>query len=357
MKKILYLIGTFLSLFILYLLLWPIALTPESWQSPDNPQYTGAYAANTLLQAVEVKHPSCPACEDVAVDQDGKLYGAAIDSRILRYSPGASSPEELAQTGGRPLGLDFDQEGNLYIADAVKGLLRLSPEGELSTLSTGVGDRPFGFVDDLEVGPDGKVYFSDASDGWAIEDYKLDILEHQPRGRLLVYDPATKETTTLLDSLYFANGVATAADTSFVLVNETSSYRTLRYYLKGEKRGQVDIFVENLPAFPDGISRGEDGIFWLAMISPRNPLIDQLSDRPGMRKMIARLPHWLQPAPATHAGVLGLNTEGQVRYNFQDPEGKFSQISSIQEANGKLYLGSLTRDGIGILQNYRALGE
>ena len=82
MKKILYLIGTFLFLFILYLLLWPIALTPESWQSPDNPQYTGAYAANTLLQAVEVKHPSCPACEDVAGIEALEVWNEK-DQRIL----------------------------------------------------------------------------------------------------------------------------------------------------------------------------------------------------------------------------------------------------------------------------------
>lgn len=45
--------------------------------------------------------------------------------------------------------------------------------------SIGVGDCFFGFVDDLEVGLDGKVYFFDVFDGWVIEDYKFDILEYQ----------------------------------------------------------------------------------------------------------------------------------------------------------------------------------
>ena len=89
------------------------------------------------------------------------------------------------------------------------------------------------------------------------------------------------------------------------------------------------------------------------MISPRNPLIDKFSTSPFMRKVIGRLPTWLQPAPATHAGILGIDSEGQVRYNFQDPEGKFSQISSVQEWNGDLYLGTLVREGVGVLENFR----
>lgn len=340
-----------------YLFFWPVDLRPEVWEAPPNPGYTGKFAENTRLQAVEIQYSACPECEDVAIDSLGRVYGAAVDGRILRFTPGNEVPEVLINTEGRPLGLDFDATGNLYIADAIRGLVRLSPEGKLEVLSTGDSDRPFGFVDDLEVGPDGRIYFSDASDHWAIASYKLDILEHQPRGRLLMYDPLSQKTTTLLDSLYFANGIAVAADTSFVLVNETSSYRTLRYYLSGAKVGQVDTFIQNLPAFPDGISRGSDGIYWLAMISPRNDLIDRFSASPFMRKIIARLPTWLQPAPATHAGVLGIDADGKVHYNFQDPMGKFSQISSVQEWNGHLYFGSLGRQGVGLIENYRQIGQ
>lgn len=355
MKRIFQLLGIALLLIMAYLFFWPIDVSPQNWQSPPNPGYTDRFAENTRLQAVEVLHLACHECEDVAVDSMGRIYGAAVDGRILRFNAGEETPEVLTDTKGRPLGLDFDQEGNLYIADALAGLLRLSTDGTLETLSTEVDNRPFGFVDDVEVGPDGKVYFSDASDRWMIADYKVDILEHQPYGRLLVFDPTNGQTTTLLDDLYFANGIAVAPDTSFVLVNETSSYRTLRYYLQGPKAGQVDTFIQHLPAFPDGISRGSDGIYWLAMISPRNPMIDKLSDSPFMRKVIARLPTWAQPAPATHAGVLGIDATGNVVYNIQDPAGKFSQISSVQEWNEHLYFGSLGRDGVGILEDYQRL--
>jgi Strictosidine synthase len=40
------------------------------------------------------------------------------------------------------------------------------------------------------------------------------ILEQGGHGRLLVYDPAADKTTTLVDGLNFANGVAVAHDES-----------------------------------------------------------------------------------------------------------------------------------------------
>ena len=57
-------------------------------------------------------------------------------------------------------------------------------------------------------------------------------------GRLLCYDPATRKATTLLRGLNFANGVAVSHDQTYVLVNETGSYRVVRYWLEGPKKGQ-----------------------------------------------------------------------------------------------------------------------
>ncbi|MCB0261330.1 MAG: SMP-30/gluconolactonase/LRE family protein, partial [Calditrichaeota bacterium] len=98
------------------------------------------------------------------------------------------------------------------------------------------------------------------------------------------------QTRILLDSLYFANGVAVSPDQQFVLVNETWKYRVRRYWLAGDRAGQSDIFIDRLPGFPDGISCNGKDRFWLALASPRNPLVDKLAQQPFLRKMIARLP-------------------------------------------------------------------
>ena len=78
-----------------------------------------------------------------------------------------SSPRTYTNTGGRPLGMDFAPAGDLIVADAVKGLLSVSRDGAVSVLATGEGGVPFRFTNDVDVGPDGVIYFSDASSKYA----------------------------------------------------------------------------------------------------------------------------------------------------------------------------------------------
>jgi len=349
------LLGIAFLLLLGYLFFSPVPIEPASWQPPESPGLTGPFASNERLAAAEVLYRGqCPQCEDVDADDSGRLYGASSDGNIYRFGPGGRR-EVFAATGGRPLGMDFDSLGRLYVADAAKGLLRISDSGQVKVLATGHGGLPFAFADDLEIGRDGKVYFSDASWKFSFNRYKLDLMEHRPNGRLLMYDPATRKTDLLLDSLYFANGIALAHDQSYVLVNETGKYRVRRYWLSGPKAGTSDLFLDNLPFFPDGISQGSDGIFWLAMISPRNELLDGLMSRPFWRKVMVRLPPPFLPRPEKYGFVLGVDGEGRIRYNLQDPQGAFYQISSVQEANRYLYLGSLGDNGIGRID--RPVGE
>jgi sugar lactone lactonase YvrE len=203
-------------------------------------------------------------------------------------------------------------EGNLIIADADKGLLSADEDGNLFTLTTEVDGIPFNFTDDIDVAPDGKIYFTDASSRYSIHNYRLDLMAHQPYGRLLEYDPDTKTTTTLLSGLYFANGIAVSPDGEFILVNETSVYRVQKYWLKGRKAGQSEIFIENLPGFPDGISSNGKGIYWIALPALRKDIVDDLADNPFVRNIILRLPEFLQPVQKHVCLVLAVGIQAGV---------------------------------------------
>ena len=333
----------------LYLFFWPVPVNPEAWQAPEVPQLEDIYAPNTYLSAIEqLGKGEGMGAEDVDVDSLGRIYGSFVDGRILRFAPDGTESEKLVNTAGRPLGMEFDSQGNLIVADADKGLLSVSPQGKLTILATEAEGLPFRLTDDLDVGVDDKIYFSDASDKFPLEDYIFDLMEHRPNGRLLVYDPKTKETTVLLDDLYFANGVAVSPDLSFVLVVETSSYRVKKYWLKGDKQGTSEVIIDNLPGFPDGISSNGQGVFWMAIASPRNTLIDRFAPSPLIRKMLLRLPKFMLPAPEHYAFVLGIDSNGNLLYNLQDPSpDSYSPITSVEENEGMLYLGSLTYDAIG----------
>ena len=203
------------------------------------------------------------------------------------------------------------------------------------------------FVDDVEVAADSIMYFSDASHKWGFLDSNTDILEGRGNGYLYAYNPKTKETKRLLDNLCFANGIAVAHDQSYVLVNETGRYRTHRYWLKGPKADQSDLFIENLPGFPDGISQGDNGIFWMAIVSPRNKGLDAISKSVFLKNVVAKLPKFFQPAASHYGFVLGIDSNGKIVYNLQDSSGKYAENTSIQQYGDAIYIGSLFENGVG----------
>jgi sugar lactone lactonase YvrE len=333
---------------------WPVPIDPVAWTPPEDVGKTGPFAANDALTALtRIAEGKGIGPEDTTVGPAGWLYTGYADGRIVRINPvqGAEAvPTEIANTGGRPLGLQFDASGNLIIADAVKGLLSLSPKGELSLLTDSVDGEKMIFVDDIDIASDGIIWFSDASTRFDLHDNLLDAVESRKTGRLLTYNPSTGVTKVELDELGFANGVALAADESFVLVNETFRYRVTRLWLTGSKAGQADTFIENLPAHPDNLSRAPDGTFWIALVAPRSAELDSLMPLPFWRKVLMRLPEaWRGSLIEPYGWVVKASEAGDVVANLQDPNGKFGTITSVNERSGHLYLGSLTEQAIGRL--------
>ena len=350
MKKLMSAIPVLLILLAGYLLLWPVPIDPVPWVAPEPPPMTGVYAPNEALRAVtRVDLVEGRGPEDIAVDRLGMIYGGLEDGVIFRYDPRAETWERFADTGGRPLGLHFDAEDNLIVADAHRGLLSVGVNGIVTILTDQADGVPFAFTDDVDIAPDGKIYFTDASSKFGQHEWKLDALEHRPLGRLLVYDPVTRATEVVMPALCFANGVAVDPSGDFVLVNETWNYRVWRVWLTGDRAGSHEVLIENLPGFPDGISAGTD-VFWIALASTRNANIDAMAGKPFLRKLVARLPAFMQPEEAGVAFVLGIDREGRVVHNLQDMAGtQFSMITSVQEHAGSLYLGSLKQPAFATL--------
>lgn len=330
-----------------YLLIWPVEIEPAAWRPLAAPEESGPYAANNALLVAKVHAPAAgKGGEAVALDQQGRVYTGFEDGRIVRLSPQTDAVEELIDTGGRPLGMKFAPDGRLIIADALQGLLAWDGEA-IEVLLTKVDGIPLRFADDLDITRGGVVYLSDASTKYGIDQVLADVFEHQAHGRLIRYDLASGRAETVLDGLWFANGVALAADESFVLINETTRYQIRRLWLSGPRRGQNDVFIENLPGLPDNITRSPKGYFWVALYGPRSASLDRLLPQPFLRKVVWRLPHSLQPMPAHEARVVELNGEGEPLRSLDGVGEKvFAPITSVLEHKDQLWLGSLTAAGI-----------
>ena len=335
---------------LVYLLFAPVPISPSAWTPPVAPALSGKYEQNTLLSSIQrLSLGDGHKPEDVALDAQGRIYGGFEDGRIVQLEPDGTHPRVFANTQGRPLGLVFDRAGNLIVADAIQGLLSVNPAGQMKVLATESDGAKFGCLNDLDVAADGTIYFTEASYKYPMAQFSSDILEHQPNGRLMAFDPNTQTARTLLRGLYFANGVAVSPDQSFVLVVETGKYRVQRVWLKGPKEGKVETFTDNLPGFPDGISSNGGGKFWVALVTPRNTVLDKVLPHPFLRKMIFRLPKFLHPAPERYSFVVGLDLQGRVLDNLQNGSRDcYAQIANVVERDGKLYFGSIGEDTVGV---------
>ncbi|GIZ12083.1 SMP-30/gluconolactonase/LRE family protein [Pseudomonas sp. NCCP-436] len=334
-----------------YLTLTPSPIDPLSWQAPEPPAMIGVLEPNdTLMKAELLARRQIHGPEDTAVDGHNRIYASLQNGGIIRLLADGSL-ETFADTGGRPLGMDFDAAGNLIVADAYKGLLRIDPQGAIQVLSTEAEGMPFAFTNDLDIASDGTIYFSDASSRFQQPDYLLDLLEARPHGRLLAFDPVSGKTRVLLKNLYFANGVALSANEDFVLVNETYRYRITRYWLKGDKAGQHEVFIDNLPGLPDNLQGDRQGTFWVALPSPRKADADFLQRHPWLKAQLAKLPRFMWPKAKPYGLVIALDENGSIVRSLHDPSGThLRMITSVKPVGDQLYFGSLDNDRIGRLQ-------
>lgn len=287
--------------------------------------------------------------EDVAVDADGRVITGVEDGRILRISNEGRQIEQVADTGGRPLGIEVLPDGRLLVCDAHRGLLRVDPGGgSIDVLAYEVAGQPMRFCNNAAVTQDGTVFFTDSSRRFGIDHWRADLIEHSGTGRLLRRDPAG-EVTVVLDGLQFANGVALADDESFVAVAETGSYQVRRVWLTGPSAGSADTLVANLPAVPDNMSTGSDGLIWIALPSHRPAALDWLHAKPPiLRKIAWALPERLQPQESRTVWVMAVDGGGRVVHDLQGPGDRFHLVTGVRERSGRVYLGSLVEPSIAV---------
>ncbi|MBS1852388.1 MAG: SMP-30/gluconolactonase/LRE family protein [Acidobacteria bacterium] len=347
-----------------YLCFWPVPAKPVSWLAPPPPGFSGSYAPNTLLSGLRVIDTGSEVGpEHIAIGPDHKLYAAMTSGNLLRMEQDGARQEVFATTGGRVLGFDFNSQGQMIAADAFKGLLAIAPDRHVTLLTDHVSPNdPIGYANSVIIGPDGTVYFTDASTrfspvkwGGTYEASVLDIMEQSATGRVLAYDPASGATRIVAHGLSFANGIALSSDGHTLFVNETGRYRVWK--IDGRARDldvlsgspQARVLIDNLPGYPDNLMRGRDGRIWVGLFKPRNPAADKLAQRPFARTVVLRLPRFLLPLGKSYGHVFAVDEEGHVTADLQDPSAAYPETTGATETADRLYIHSLHAHGIGWL--------
>ncbi|CAM9180390.1 unnamed protein product, partial [Ectocarpus fasciculatus] len=290
---------------------------------------------------------------------------------------------------GRPLGFHHLDDNTLVVCDSLKGLLEvdISPRGadsgdggRVQVLTNEVSrpqqperhhDALIRYANDLDISANKRaVYFTSSTNHGVVaydpagnyydtmKSFLLTWLSGDVSGRVLRYDYESKRTTVLLDNLFYANGVALSADESFLLVVETVGLRVLKLYLTGEKKGSTEIFIDNLPAFPDGVTRSADGkSFLISLVAPLSPLLPLSKNRYArcllgwamagpLKKLFAPLIKRFGCVMRVDAGT------GRATDMYLDEGGTaVATISSaVDDGQGRLFFGNLGGDFVSYFQ-------
>lgn len=364
-----------------YLAFWPVPVDPVAWKPEKSAGYVGPHVVNHKLAGMQ-QWPlgSGQDGPEFIAAHEGVVYTGLSNGDVLRINTNGQNHEVVVNTGGRPLGLDVDAQGRLLVADAMRGLLRVSlsdPDPRIETLLTAVShpvaDDPVRYADAIEVGPGGVLWLSDATrrfsakeHGGTFEASVLDVLEHSCTGRIIRQDPVTLAAHVALTGLCFPNGIAFSGNGETMYISETGAYRILAVDLAkldavrpsegstgvpsladAMKQGAAGILVDNLPGFPDNLTRSPSGRIWVGLTKPRSAAIDAMAPYPFARSMTLRLPRFLWPVPKAYGHVIAFDETGKVIDDLQDPAGGYPETTAATEADGKLFIQSLHAHTIG----------
>lgn len=358
------------------------------------PEFKGPLAVNKDLDKVEYLLKDQVVGPESLEAHEGSIYTGTVGGQVIKVTGNKITPvakfgktcEGMWEEGicGRPLGLRFDKEGKLFIVDGYYGLnvvdVKTGVVTPLVPPGTMLDGKPLLFPNDLVLGKDGSIYFTESSTKWPLNKIMYTIMEHESSGRLLKYDPKTKRTYILLEDLHCPNGIELSHDGQSLLFSETTERRVLRYHISGPHKGDLETFADNLPGEVDNIRRSARGGYWLAFASGRSlgneGLGDRLAPYPLVRKSVVRLLHllgsalkylstfvdyvplrevaatidngWILYSALPRYGlVVELDGQGHIVRSLHSPGKKIALISEVLEHNGNLYLGSFRNRFLG----------
>uniref|UniRef100_A0A914I2A3 Strictosidine synthase conserved region domain-containing protein n=1 Tax=Globodera rostochiensis TaxID=31243 RepID=A0A914I2A3_GLORO len=366
----------------------PSNYDPIEYSLPPPPELKGELAANTHLRGAKLLlKGQILGPESLLVEGSDTIYTGTWDAKVVKIVDGAIQKSvQLPPNGrgkrpakcatfdtehlcGRPLGIRRLDARQLVVADSYFGLFTVDFDNDkeptkqiFSPDSKPGGQKPM-FINDLDVMDDGTtLFFSDSSNKFDRAHFLHGFLENRPTGRLLQLDLNTGVAEVVLSELHFANGVQIHPDKASVLVAECSMARIQRYYFAGPKKGQHEVFIDNLPGFPDNIRLTNDGTsFLVGLAGVRHadqllPFVDMLGHYPAIRKFILQVvpERYLFPVmqliSKKYGFVLELGLDGKVLRTYQDPIGSVvSDISQAIDDASHLYLGSFHADFIAVI--------
>lgn len=190
--------------------------------------------------------------EGPTFDRAGNLYFVDIAwGRIFRAAP-SGDISLIAEYDGEPNGLKVMADGSLLVADYKHGLMAIDPAtGDVRPHCTRFRLEAFKGVNDLTVGRDGTVWFTDQGQT-GLQDPTGRVFRLSPDGALDLF----------LDGIPSPNGLVLALDEGILYVAVTRANAIWRAPIMPDGRpSKVGVFIQLSGGLggPDGVAMTADG--------------------------------------------------------------------------------------------------
>lgn len=357
-----------------YTFLFPLDGKVKAFDAPVSGGYTGDFTRNSALSGLSYIDLGGYCRPETVIEKNGYLYSSVHGSLIRTAVDGSGTELIWESAGGEILGFDFDAQDNIIFCDprfegttpAVCRADLSGGEAVVTVLCTEVDGVRLSCPDALAVAPDGIIYFSDATGfspvmyGNADLAFQYESYYHSSDGRVCAYDPATGQSRVVASGFSGANGIAVSHDGRYLYVCETMEYSVWRIPAgtrDGVKGNGAELFLSNLPGYPDNLSAGEDGRYWVGLVSPRTPSWDEMLSGTLLRKVFLRysqIEDTGTPGAMTLTGtaaVFAFDDEGNITAFCMAEDTEYHHITGVCETEDRLYFHSNNYTGkIGYLQ-------
>jgi sugar lactone lactonase YvrE len=137
-----------------------------------------------------------------------------------------------------------------------------------------------------------------------------------------------------------------------VVFAESAGCRVSKYWLTGDRAGTITPLVTELPGYPDNISTGSDGLLWVTIASPRDPLVELLQHRApvAVRRAVTRVPQAMQPQPRRTARVQAYDDHGRLVHDVDADATSYHMVTGVREHHGSVWLGSLVEPAVAVVE-------
>ena len=113
-----------------------------------------------------------------------------------------------------------------------------------------------------------------------------------------------------------------------------------------------------LDGYPDNLATGTDGLLWVTVGSPVEPVLELVHRAPArVRRLVSRLPAWSQPPRRRTVRVLAVDggtasaptSPARVVHDLDADAEHFHMVTGVREHHGRVWLGSLENAAVAYL--------